>query len=72
MTTFDGPPQRQEQVAAAQKSPMANGTKRRINTVFNTTARTTTLSRVEMRTMVKIHSRMPQRHILTPCDPPTN
>ena len=66
---FDGPPQRQEQMAIAQKSPMANGTKRRINTVFNTTARTTALSRVEMRTMVP---RMPQTHILTPCDPPTN
>ena len=72
MTTFDGPPQRQEQVAAAQKSPMANGIMRRINAVFNTTERTNALSKVKMRIMVKTNSIMSQRHILTPCDPPTN
>ena len=72
MTTFDEPPQRQEHVAAAQKSPIASGIMRRNSAVFNTAVKTSALSRVKMRTMVKIHSRMSQTHILTPCDPPTN
>ena len=66
----DEPPQRQEQVAAAQKITSAKGIMRRTNAVFMTTERITATRNTKRRRMVKTHSMMSQRHILTPSDPP--
>ena len=66
----DEPPQRQVQAAAAQKIATASGNMRRTSAVFNTTERIATTRNTERRKMVKTHSMISQRHILTLRDPP--
>ena len=57
-------------MAAAQQITSAKGIMRRNKAVFRATERITAARNVTRRMVVKTHSMISQRHILTPSDPP--